>query len=187
MNNLIVFADFVNEGLSQFLYHYTRPFALMKILQENAMRGSELNKSEFPNARTIHFGNATHFISATRNKSPLTGFPLTINNYCLVRIALDGKALATRHKGLSHNFWYDHNPTGQDNVKLGSDYESEEKILVKSEKIDDINRYIRKIDMFFTKPEIKIHGDCIIEITRLCRAKGIPCVIHKDFKDFTRS
>ena len=167
------------EALEE-LYHFTNYANLMSILSSDTLRGSDEVCSD---------GTDPKFISLTRSKTSLTGYPHGMTDDKVIRIVLDGRKLQSRYKITPYDYfgsrgsssktlsmktsWSD---PGQFNLDADTTYrnpnvEAEDRIFLNAgvKGISDISSYIREIQVKggdFTRDQIR-------DLNSICNKRGI--------------
>ncbi len=197
----------INEKLSGSVYHYTSAWNLEKILKDNNVHLSSSLANSGNNS--IHaykdkkrYGQGMHFdkifyLSLTRAKSPKVGYARnnTQGGRFIVRIDFNGDSLNNNFKTYPVDYWQrkdmvDINKASifSDNDKLHrilSDYEYEERIVSKDDKIKNISKYINKIDIFIDTVEYeKKYYDVLRNILEYASKIDVKVFIYDDIKNF---
>jgi len=135
--------NFLTEGLSDVLYHFTYIPHLIKILKLNKFATSSNLGS---NADQWKDKGRFFFFSTQRSKG-MSGYGRNHGNVCLV---LDGMKLNQRFKGFPTDYWnWSKNPKDYDNksnyIHALQSSELEDRIVTNKPYIDDAKQYIKAI------------------------------------------
>ena len=130
--------DFLNEGITEVIYHRTYLDPLIRILQTNKIL---LSVSFHTPANS--YSKKGYYLSFSRTKNSRLGY---LKNAQVV-IEFDGKMLGTKYKGGSVDFkWSFLDKKTTPNTRDDAD-EYEERIFSNEPYIENIDKYIKNIDI----------------------------------------
>ena len=155
---MLKFDKFNNQQLLEckqrgLLYHVTGLRSAEAIISSNKMKGSQYKDEDVKSA-----------ISTTRNKNFVYD---TRNKDISIQFVLDGDKITNNHKVQPFDYWYREYSKGviEDEPQIKD--EDEELIILKGDSLDDIKKYISKINMHIkgeTNEEDSKSVDHFIEI-----------------------
>lgn len=135
----------------------------------------------------------SHYISTTRQRSALTGYPTHMIPDDIVRVTLDERALHSRYKIVPIDFcrakWYAVKDKWQDkddfnkyhdDIMLQSNVEMEDRVLLNDDEIKSFHKYVVRIDL----NNEAIDPSDADTIIRYCDKYDIPLNIYTNPKDF---
>lgn len=182
---MIPFNQFLSEGISSILYHFTSIHALEKILMTDTF---ELTASIGTNVeRELEAGDGLYYYMSNA-RSRLGRY--SANSPEGVFIELDGKMLATKYKGMPVDYW------GRDFRKADPrSFEMEDRIYSKDPEIKDFHKYIKSISILvYPKPDYDKRPDdferwrkierIVENSVNMSRKYNIPVYIYDDRKAF---
>ena len=172
----------LNEGITDIVYHFTNLDSLASIGFDNSFR--------------CGWEHSGYFMSTTRQKSPLIGFPsaeLYNNNNC-VRLTLDGCKLKESGKIIGKPFAYfkepkinlSHFPEVNKFISLKdlSDDESEDRIYpIKGNKIQNAASYILRVDIYIDTNSLNRFTFSLLEDIKQ-RLNTLTFNVYTQYKDF---
>jgi len=175
----------LSESNHKVLYHFTDKKNILGILSNNKINLSStiMNQPDARNARKINF------LSLTRNGNPKAGFPRNNGGYNnnIVRIQFDGDKLTSRYKIVPLDYWqmrgqkpYSTNLADIYHRQI-SDDEAEERLFSNDLFINNINTYIKRIDILDANA-----GNVALEILKQGKALNIPVYIYTNIDDFRK-
>lgn len=142
----------LSEAMTDVVYHYTSMDSLINIVKTNSMllqssiatRADNLNRKEL------------YYLSTTRQRSSNFGYSYKFRKGG-ARIEFDGEKLSNRYKSIPVDYWgetmgkqsYYTQPKDYSAKQHHTDYESEDRLLSKSPKIDNVYDYIKRIDIIY--------------------------------------
>lgn len=142
------------------VYHFTNLFAIEKILESNILKASKISPADswerdlVPFIKTRRHEKAIkqseehlYFISTTRNKLFYIKKPKIKGSY--IRITLDGNKLSNKYKFQPFAYFGHELEVGKD-YKNSSD-ESEERIMLDEQEINNISSYILNVEIILDK------------------------------------
>ncbi len=157
----------------QELYHFTTVNCLMSIIDEDKFICS---------VDDYHNDGYPYYMSLTRKRSALDGYPQAMLSSNLVRIIIDADALKSRYKIKSMDYgpakwhaiksnWKDKKAfdDNRDEIMKQSGVESEDRAYIKDEVIQDFHKYIKGIHLDASK----INKYQYEEIKRYCEKYNI--------------
>lgn len=178
-------SNYLIESLQQ-VYHYTNYGNLFNILKEN----------QFVLSENDDYGDSKYkyYMSTTRQRNALTGYPTGMINPKISRIILDYDLLRSKYKigpvdwGKSKKFAIKTNYPGDieyfdkwfDSIRLQTNVEMEERVYSNKEVIPHFVAYIKQIDVmsgWLTKHELD-------ELKEVCSNIGLNLNIYNTEKDF---
>jgi len=172
------------ESLDE-LYHYTNVDNAIDMVTDDKFLASENDGSGRKDYRW--------YMSTTRQRNALTGYPTGMINNHIVRFVLDGRTLGAKfkiepvdwghakHMAIKNN-WpnQDQFDKNYDSIRLQTNVENEDRVYLKSEVLKDLHKYIKEIhlnDRTTTRSEQHL-------FKTYCDAYGIVLRIMSD-KEFT--
>jgi hypothetical protein len=165
---------YVNEGLLKEgtnrgeVYHYTN--RILKILSDN-----KINLSSNLGSDKDQFGNKYFFLSLSRTPGVNIGYGRFHNS----RLVLDGNKLNQNFKSIPVDYWG--NKSG-DNRGSDIDFEYEDRIISDKSVIDNITKYIIRIEIVAETPKTKKN----YEILQLAKQNNIPIFFYLNKNDLQR-
>lgn len=169
----------VNESLEE-LYHFTNYNNIVNILFTDTLHGSDEVCSD---------GSDPKFISLTRSRISSIGYPYGMNDDKIIRIVLDGRALQSRYKIRSYDYFGSsrcssktlsmktswRNPDqfnlDDDTIYRNPNVEAEDRIFLDAgvTGISNISRYIKEIQI----KKGDFHGKDTRKLKDLCSKRHI--------------
>ena len=186
----------LNESFSDHIFHFTSIKNLEYIIKNNAFVLSSI----YFNSTDFNIGEGYPFyMSFTRQFSNKFGYSqykntqkINLLNQLRVRIEVDGQALSSRYVGKPvnyHGYTVANNKqqanANNDPLKLIEIRQSEDRLFSKSPKIENVDRFIRRIDILydFTLRKNTEVANILMRILRDPKYKD-KVFIYKDEKDF---
>lgn len=187
------FANFINEGFSEVLYHYTYTDNLLSILSNDRFSCSAVLGSA---ADSRHSHGKFFFFSLTRGKHGQLGYARNRGSRNMCRIEVDGRKMQANHRAESVDYWESKDP-GNPNLqhlspadkmhRLMADNEMEERVITDKPYIEHASKYIKSVDIVYEDWDRNITGEqleSIEKIQQLCKDKGIGFAFYTDRKAF---
>jgi hypothetical protein len=150
------------------VYHYTN--RILKILSDN-----KINLSSNLGSDKDQFGNKYFFLSLSRTPGVNIGYGRFHNS----RLVLDGNKLNQNFKSIPVDYWG--NKSG-DNRGSDIDFEYEDRIISDKSVIDNITKYIIRIEIVAETPKTKKN----YEILQLAKQNNIPIFFYLNKNDLQR-
>lgn len=166
---MLNFNNFLNEGITDVVFHRTTITALENILQTNKI----LLSVAFHDISNV-YSNKPYYLSLSRTKNPKLGYIKSSH----VIIEFDGRALKTKYSGKPVDYWQIINKTP--NMLSNSD-EYEDRIFSDSPYLENLDKYIKNIDII-SQDDKTLNGIKNIKSTLLKKIR-----IFKNNKDFILS
>lgn len=167
-----------NESLSERVYHFTSLRSLNDILKNDKINLSPTLGTDADNIHKEFF-----FLSMSRTKSGSIGYGKTFN----VRIEFDGKSLNNNYKGISVDYFNAKDYQGY--IKRGgwedgysSKFEYEDRLISDKGSIDNISKFIKRIDIFIESGDKEIKD--IKKTIIYCEKLNINLFITSSKKNF---
>jgi hypothetical protein len=149
--------DFLNEGITEVIYHRTYLDPLIRILQT----GKILLSASFHGPANA-YSKKGYYLSFSRTKNSRLGY---LKNAQVV-IEFDGKMLGTKYKGGSVNFkWFQKNNSTPTEKNDADEYE--ERIFSNEPYIENIDKYIKNIDIVMNEELSKKNDHLLDEVKKL--------------------
>jgi 2'-5' RNA ligase len=169
----------LNEGVSSIVYHFTTIDNLVDILEENRMKASKASsdpKDSFE--EPLRKGYGKYFISLSRTRTTKLGYGSFFGE---VRIEFDGNILNYNHFGAPFNYYNltSRNVSRKEKRKNIKDFEYEDRLYLRGEYLDNINRYITRIDILTNKATPTINY-----IRHKCHELNINLNVYTNRNDF---
>lgn len=124
-------SQFIIEGLSSIVYHYTSVGSALKILKSGHFSLTSVYGSiEAKYAPKDH----PYFLSTTRTRHG--GYHSNVVGYAGVLFVLDGRYYSRHHKAAPIDYWQDRDPIKTGTVYLGRKHEAEDRIYSKTSELD---------------------------------------------------
>jgi hypothetical protein len=176
MKHIKGYNDYIlNEATADIVFHFTGIANIINILSENEMMLSpavgiradqEVNKNKF------------YYLSMTTTGAVNTGYARSISDKGKVRIVFDGRKLKQNFKTGRVDYWQA--ARQPDGTKDGFDRahrfnEMEDRIFSDKPAIENVNRYINRIDILIEDSEV---SDSIRHIQYLANQKGIALNVY---------
>lgn len=166
------FYGLIKEGSNRGeLYHFTTS-NIKEILKNNT-----INLSSNLGTVADEFGGYPFFLSLSRSGSSRSGYG---RNYSY-KIVFDGDKLTNNYKLVPYDYWQYKNK--MEDPSYQNYFEYEDRLLSKKAIIEDINKYIIRIDVIKDNP----YNETDIEILRLAKSLGVPIFFYENIKDFELS
>ena len=157
MNRIKQFEQFVNESLTSKLYHFTRTYRVIQILDTNSINMTPVfgtkSDSEINN-------NKLYALSLTSSRHSDVGYAQSLPKRQLVRITMDGDSLNNNYKSKRVDYWQrpkdpkdpmyndTHSPKGDALYKqISRQDELEDRLISDKNTIKNANKYITKIEI----------------------------------------
>lgn len=184
------FEDFINESLSEVLYHYSSIDNIIEILESNQFLLSSSLGTDADNMDSKVF-----FLSFARTKSTKVGYALSSHNNA--RIVLDGKKLNNTYKGKPVDYWQRKSPddpiyTGQSSYKdklymQNRGFEYEDRLYSDSPYLKPATKYILRIELWDVNAETNANTiQRINNLKALCDKMKIPIFVYATESDLNR-
>jgi hypothetical protein len=177
----------------RFLYHFTS--SIKKILESNRINlsshlGTRADKSD-----------KFFFLSLSRASDPFAGYGRLGGDTGSSRIVFDKDKLKQNFKVIPFDYWQERNveklPAFKDvksgkgttkelNYQINMRNEFEERIVSDKSYIDNISKYIERIDLIgapSSNAENPLHNNNLYEEIQLAKKLGIKCFVYKNKKD----
>lgn len=175
--------EYIFESL-ELVYHYMSVKNLCSLLKTNKFYLSD-NDGYNPKGKENY-----SFLSTTRQRNALTGYPTGLIDPNIVRITLDYNKLRSKYKSSPVDWgkakrlalkstWGEENfEKNKTSLMLQTNVENEERFFSKSEILDDFFNYVKQVDLceeYCTKEQIKYIQNNLFDI---------PIKIYKTEKEF---
>lgn len=174
MEHIKLFEQFLNEGVSDIVYHYTSHNAFVNIVKEDAFYGTLAIGTD--SDLKLNRGK-TYFFSTTRSKSQ--GF-----NLGQVRFTIDGRKLSQKYKGISVDYWqHSKNPNDYGSFadfKQYSKDEMEDRILLDSPEIKTAGKYIKEVHMILNSERGQFDENEMKAINQWSDKYSIPITVYDE-------
>lgn len=162
------------EGFQDIEYHVTKIDNIIKIIDEN-----KINLSSGLGNVSDRLGNKFFFLSLSRTGFPGVAYGTKYNDFA--RIVFDGRKLSYNFKGIPVDFWgqdYKTNPTF-----AGKMFEYEDRLVTDKSVIENIKKYIIRVDVLSVENnKIKL----IKNLIEVCRDKNVDIFVYGNRKDMAR-
>lgn len=184
MKNL--YSYYIRESLEK-VYHYMSVEDLISLLKTDEFYLEENDGCNPSNLKNYNY------LSTTRQRNALTGYPTGIINPNIVRLTLDYDKLHSKYKSAPVDWsrakrkalrsnWDDENfETMKNSLMLQTDVEMEERFFIKQDSIPNFFKYVIQIDLC----EEHCHKNQLDEVVRLLeKYPNVAFNIYKKEKDF---
>ena len=190
INKFISNDDFLNEGVTDVIYHFTYSKNTLNILKNNTINLAPVTGTGNYDFK-INRGKF-YYLSLTRSKHMDVGYGSGNS-----RIMMDGKRINQNFKTISVDYWgrdrdpkkYDKKAWGDGSSlykQISKNHEQEDRIATNRSKIDNANKYILEIDLLIRDGfdnDLKYAE----EIKYYCDKYGISLNVYNNDKDFNYS
>lgn len=176
--------DFINEGISSILYHFTYPSVLTDMLESDEI----LLSSGLGTSSDNDESHKKFFLSTSRTGSFKQGYGA--DKQC--RIELDGVALGRTLSGKAFNYWGNKDPekspyykgygdqTGDHAWYMAKQFEYEDRIVSYKPVIKNARKYIKSVVLVNTRQE----SDYLFKVAlEECEKHKIPVTVYRTHKD----
>jgi hypothetical protein len=158
----------IKEGTNRGeVYHYTYTNRILKILSDN-----KINLSSNLGSDEDQFGNKLFFLSLSRTPGVNIGYGVYNN----LRLVLDGNKLNQNFKSIPVDYW---KGNWKGNKSNDNEYEYEDRILSDKPTIDNISKYIIRIEVVTDGKSIELFN----KISELAKQRNIPIFFYENKKD----
>lgn len=172
----------IKESISRVVYHFTDIFSLIEILKDDRFCLSTTFGGDMENKSPKRF-----FLSVTRQRSAESGYAYLMD--LNVRITLDGDKLNQRYKGKPVDFFSDlgigkesyYKSSPIPSVQIST--ESEDRIYSDTPTIENIWKYIKRIDILYNNSDTEVKPAIISNILRKYDI-GNKIFVYDNRKDF---
>lgn len=172
----------IKESISRVVYHFTDIFSLIEILKDDRFCLSTTFGGDMEKKSPKRF-----FLSVTRQRSAESGYAYLMD--LNVRITLDGDKLNQRYKGKPVDFFSDLGIGKESYYKsspipsVQTSTESEDRIYSDTPTIENIWKYIKRIDILYNNSDTEVKPAIISNILRKYDI-GNKIFVYDNRKDF---
>lgn len=174
---------FLNErsNINDMVFHRTGLDSLYKILQSG-----KILLSTSMGGQADLYGKSPYFLSFSRTKNPNLGY----SKNTVVSIEFDGRALKTKYKGKSIDYWSSLYRKASPSERAGAD-EFEDRLFSNSPYLENLEKYIKNIDIILSPNKLEHWKDYIIRMLLKIKELDSPLLkkirIYKTPNDFLKN
>lgn len=178
----------LKESVSDIVFHFTDHYKAVNILQSGKVFLSSFAGDSYANYKNMFY------LSLSRVRDGRFGYSAGKK----VRIEFDGRALNADFKGGAIDYWgkngkssyMDANPAEFDASDLSrkqrqTRVESEDRIISSSDSIDNLNKYIKRIDILFDERSIEFKRN-VKSIIKMGESYSFPIEVFGNMNDFNK-
>lgn len=180
---MVNFKEYLEEGLSPILYHYTTPDTLLKMLKQDRFFLS----STIANGADEKLGNQkVWFLSTARNKTGGYGYEKFYEKTYHVMIEIDGRKISQNYSGRPVDYW------GADFKRIDpiKYNEMEDRVFADDDHIPNLKKYIKSVHIYIPREDNRTSNDNWVNVSLrnirrsviILKKKGIPFHFY-DTKD----
>jgi len=165
-----IYKELLNEALSPEMFHATYIRNIIKILEEN-----KVNLSSNLGTQADRLGGKFFFLSFSRTGSPKLAYGH--KRVPFSRIVFDGNKLNHNFKSLPVDYWGDKGRTH-------SSFEYEDRLVTDKPVIDNVSRYILRIDIVTDFGETNVYD--IKRLLKLAEQRNVKVSVYGDMNDMVK-
>lgn len=185
------------EKISSEVYNFVRPENLLNILKTNTWNLSTHIGTQGDSMND----KGLYFLPLSRSKTITMGYGRSLSGYredsdrthSIARIQFDGNKLSSNFKGAPVDYWQRKDyqklkqqyTTGSEKdirQRAVTDFEFEDRLYSNQHSINNVTKYINKIDLLIRKDDENLYE--VKQIIDLCGKYHIPINVYGDLKDF---